>query len=260
MRLLNECQQTLINLSVRTAQTKRELADGLVDDFRSLSTKIRGKNVLIKASTGYPKPPPFTVDITIVKETVKICRESGAKKITIIEGSTALDGARAVASVLGFDKIEGTEFVDADETLITKVNVENKILWDHLYLPKIVLESDFKISIAVLKVEDGKRFYSGVVKNLLGIPPRRIYRGKRPWARGKLHQSLYASVLDLFRAVNFEYGILDATEMLMGMANMGKKQLFGKYYFGTDLINIDRTALSDTGHEAAFAPFAKYLS
>lgn len=250
----------LNHLSVRTVQTIKELAKGLAEDLQSFSSKIRGKSVLIKASTGYPKPPPFTVDIAIVKETISICRELGAKKINIIEGSTALDGARAIANALGFDKIEGAEFVDADDTPITKVHVQNRIRWEYLYLPKIVLESDFKISIAVLKVEDGARFYSGVVKNLLGIPPRRIYRGKRPWARGKMHQSLQASILDLFRTANFDYGILDATLILQGMANIGRKQQFGKYYFGADLIKIDRTALSDTGYEQAFAPFAKYLS
>ena len=248
------------HLSVRTAQTMGELAKGLAEDLQSFSSKIRGKNVLIKASTGYPKPPPFTVDIAMVKETVSICKELSAKKIMIIEGSTALDGAGAIANALGFDKIVGAEFVDADNTPITKVHVQNMVRWEYLYLPKIVVESDFKISIAVLKVEDGARFYSGVVKNLLGIPPRRIYRGKRPWARGKLHQALHASILDLFRTANFDYGILDANLILQGMANMGRKQQFEKYYFGTDLIKIDRTALSDTGNSQAFAPLAKYLA
>jgi len=151
------------------------------------------------------------------------------------------------------------DFIYADYTAITKVPVEKRARWDYLYLPKIVLDSDFRISIAVLKIEDGAKFYSGVVKNLLGMPPRRIYRGKRPWARGKLHQNLHASILDLFKAANFDYGILDATVILQGMANMGKKQQLGKYYFGNDLIKIDRTALSNAGYEQAFAPFTKYL-
>jgi len=238
----------------------KELARGLAEDLQSVSWKIRGKSVLIKTSTGYPKPPPFTVGITIVKETVNTCRELGAKKINIIEGSTALDGARSIANALGFDRIEGAEFIDADNTPITKVHVPNKIRWEYLFLPKIVLESDFKISIAVLKVEDGAKFYSGVVKNLLGMPPKRIYRGKRPWARGKLHQSLHASILDILRTANFDYGILDATQILQGMANIGRKQRFGKYYFGNDLIKIDRAALSDAGYSQAFAPLAKYLA
>ncbi|MBM3896969.1 MAG: DUF362 domain-containing protein [Thaumarchaeota archaeon] len=246
-------------MSVRIAQTRNELAKGLAEDLQSFASKINEKNVLIKASSGYPKPPPFTVDIEIVKETARICRRLGAKKISIIEGSTALDGARTVANTLGFESVEGAEFVDADDTPITKIHLQNRIHWDYLYLPKIVLDSDFRISIAVLKIEDGAKFYSGVIKNLLGMPPRRIYRGKRPWARGKLHQSLHASILDLVRTTNFDYGILDATLMLRGMANMGKKRQFGKYYFGTDLIKIDKTALSNAGYEQAFAPFIKYL-
>lgn len=237
----------------------KELFAAVEEDLQASSPKIMGKSVLIKASIGYPKPPPFSVDIRIVEQVVKICREIGAEKVSIIEGSTALDGSKAIAKALGFDSIEGAEFVDADDTSLVKVEVPNKIRWDYLYLPKMVLDASFKGSVAILKVEDGAKFYSGVVKNLLGIPPRRIYRGKRPWARGKLHQSLSSSILDLFRTANFDYGILDATTILQGMANVGRLHQFGRHYFGTDLIQIDKKALQDSGFASAFASLAKYL-
>ncbi|MBI2126620.1 MAG: DUF362 domain-containing protein [Thaumarchaeota archaeon] len=246
-------------MSVRTARTLDELSAGLSEGFKEFSSKIRGKRVLIKASLGYPKPPPFTVDIRLVKVVASILQKFEAEKINLIEGSTAINGSRPIARMLGFDRIEGVEFVDADDAPISRVRVLNGTLWDHLYLPKILLEADFKISIAVLKVEDGAKFYSGVVKNLLGMPPRRIYRGKRPWARGKLHRSLSSSIIDLFHTANFDYGVLDAKIMLRGMANTGKPHEFGTYYFGRDLLEIDKRALTDSGFQQAFAPLAKHL-
>ena len=246
-------------MSLKTARTLNELSVGLSEDFKAISSKIRGKKVLIKASLGYPKPPPFTVDIKIVGAAANILRKLGAAKINLIEGSTTIDGSRPIAKALSFDRIDGLGFIDADDTPISKIKVPNGILWDYLYLPKILLEADLKVSIAVLKVEDGAKFYSGVVKNLLGMPPRRIYRGKRPWARGKLHQSLSSSIIDLFHAAAFDYGVLDATTMLRGMANIGKPHEFGTYYFGNDLLEIDKRALADAGFQQAFAPLAKHL-
>ncbi len=246
-------------MPVKTARTLDELSAGLSEDFKVFSSKIRGKKVLIKASLGYPKPPPFTVDIRTVKTATSVLQKLGAARINLIEGSTAINGSRPIARMLGFDRIDDAEFIDADDTSISKVKVPNGILWDHLYLPKILLEADFKVSIAVLKVEEGAKFYSGVVKNLLGMPPRRIYRGKRPWARGKLHQSLSSSIIDLFHAANFDYGVLDAKIMLRGMANTGKPHEFGAYYFGNDLLEIDKRALTDAGLLQAFAPLAKHL-
>lgn len=247
-------------MSVSVANNFNELITGLSQDLSSLQSKIKDKKVLIKASTGYPKPPPFSVDIKLVKESVSILRDIGASKISMIEGATTMDGSRLIFNVLGFDRLEGVELVDADDAPLTQAPVPNRIRWDSLYLPRIVIEADFKISLAVLKVEHDGKFYSGVVKNLLGIPPRRIYRGRRPWARGKIHQSLSASVLDLFRVAKFDYGVLDANTLLRGMANTGKTHEFGKYYYGTDLLEIDRKALIDSGFPQAFASFARLLT
>lgn len=140
--------------------------------------KLRpGARVLIKPNFTGAKPPETGAasDPRIAVELAKLALEAGAGRVILAEGIGSHDVT--LSDVRGLEemaRMEGVEVVDLNNAETVEVVVPKPLVVDRFRVPRVVLECDFLINLAKLKVHP-QALFSLAFKNLIGALPGRSY-------------------------------------------------------------------------------------
>jgi uncharacterized protein (DUF362 family) len=216
----------------------------------------KAKRILIKPNFGYPHGPPITVSMPVLKTVVAGLRAVNSHaQVLIVEGVCHRLPADEIMKRLGLER-DGITFLDADQLpLATYRNPHlEPARFYELQAPALLREVDCRISIGACKwtVLNGRPLFSGCVKNLYGLLPRAVYRGRSPHSRGQLHRpDVWSVIEDVWATLGtlFDGGVVDATEVLHSpdwRPDRGRTIKCGQIFWGADLRAVDAAAMART--------------
>jgi len=165
-----------------------EMVKGALDLIGGLKLK-KGAHVVIKPNLFAPYPPPISVDRRVIASVVRLAREAGAGRVTVIEGvsmgtlmkrvNPALSG---VCMRRGFSTIEvmkmlgvkravegaGGEVLGVEDAEKSFVDIKGGMALHRVQFPKVVLEADYFINMPALKTHT-MTMVTLSLKNLQGL-------------------------------------------------------------------------------------------
>jgi len=155
-----------------------------------LTGKIkRGDHVVIKPNLFAPYPPPISVDRRVVASMVKMAREAGAGRVTVIEGvsmGTLMKRVRPslipcamsrgfktseIMKMLGITKAveeAGGEVLGAEDAEKVEVDIRGGLALHRVNYPKVVLDADYFINMPAMKTHT-MTMVTLSIKNLQGL-------------------------------------------------------------------------------------------
>ena len=219
-----------------------------------LSGKIKsGDHAVLKPNLFAPYPPPISVDRRVIASMVKMAREAGANRVTVIEGvsvGTLMKRVRPsltpcgmsrgfktteVMKILGITKAAeeaGGEVLGIEEAEKVAVDIKGGIALHHVNYPKVILEADCFINIPAMKTHT-MTMVTLSIKNLQGILDE---RGRYFSHRDDLHQHM----VDISKIRKPDLVLLDG---LLGMEGMGAGEGGTAVEMGVIMASTDTVAL-----------------
>jgi len=240
----------------------RQEIDGMVrkaiDLAGGLQSKIKkGSHVVLKPNLFAPYPPPISVDRRVVSTMVRLAREAGAKRVTVIEGvsmGTLMKRVRPSATPCGMSRgfktsevmrmlgikreVEeaGGDVIGAEDAEKVEVNIKGGIALHKVNYPKVVLDADCFINIPAMKTHT-MTMVTLSIKNLQGLLDE---RGRYYSHRDDLPQHM----VDISKIRKPDLVLLDG---LLGMEGMGAGEggtavEMGVIMAGYDTVAVDSIA------------------
>jgi len=210
------------------------------------------QRILVKPNLGYPFGPPVTISMTVLDAVIAgLRRASPAAEILVVEGVCHKLSAQEITALLGL-KSEGITFLDADRLPLALYPNPSPSRFREFQAPALLREVDCRISVGACKwtVLNGRPLFSGCIKNLYGLLPREVYRGRSPHSRGQLHRPDVWSVIEEVHATFgplFDGGVVDAGEVLVSpdwRPDRGQKLAVGRVIWGENLREVDQAAMA----------------
>ena len=210
------------------------------------------QRILVKPNLGYPFGPPVTISMTVLDAVISgLRRASPAAEILVVEGVCHKLSAQEITALLGL-KSEGITFLDADRLPLALYPNPSPGRFREFQAPALLREVDCRISVGACKwtVLNGRPLFSGCIKNLYGLLPREVYRGRSPHSRGQLHRPDVWSVIEEVHATFgplFDGGVVDAGEVLVSpdwRPDRGQKLAVGRVIWGENLREVDQAAMA----------------
>ena len=240
----------------------RQEIDGMVrkaiDLAGGLQSKIRkGSHVVLKPNLFAPYPPPISVDRRVISSMVRLAREAGAKRVSVIEGvsmGTLMKRVRPSATPCGMNRgfstaevmrmlgikreVEeaGGEVIGVEDAEKVEVSIQGGIALHRVNYPKVVLDADCFINIPAMKTHT-MTMVTLSIKNLQGLLDE---RGRYYSHRDDLQQHM----VDISKIRKPDLVLLDG---LLGMEGMGAGEggtavEMGVIMAGYDTVAVDSIA------------------
>ena len=230
-----------------------------------LTGKIKlGDHVVIKPNLFAPYPPPISVDRRVVASMVKMAREAGAGRVTVIEGvsmGTLMKRVRPsltpcamsrgfktseVMRMLGITKAveeAGGEVLGAEDAEKVEVDIPGGIALHRVNYPKVVLDADYFINLPAMKTHT-MTMVTLSIKNLQGLLDE---RGRYYSHRDDLQQHM----VDISKIRKPDLVLLDGLLAMEGdgAGEGGKAVEMGVIMAGTDTVALDCIASMCMGIE-----------
>lgn len=170
------------------------------------ATLPAGATLCIKLSCAHNLPYPFSVSRDFVARVVEeIHAVNPSLTILLTEGGVGEEQIALLAKERGFTNIPHAQFVDAEdgEALFVPNPLPTPFQAEGFWLPKHWVEAEAHLLLTTCKLRSHhfQRWYSGGVRNLIGLLPRSRYRlaTSRRNMRSLVHeQGMDAMVADLY--------------------------------------------------------------
>jgi len=235
--------------SVREA-TRR--AVDLLGGMSSIAT--RHGLVVLKPNFCHPMSSSSgaTTSLDLLEELIVETLDLDSRPV-IVESSGIEYNTSSVFRILGVDRLAkkyGVEVLDAENLERTKVDLPNGILFDEIYLPKIVLQADSIVNIPKIKTHV-LTTVTLALKNLMGL--------LLPADRKKLHfYNLEVGLLDVYQALKSMACVADGLVVMEGNGPAyGGKLPLGIVVAGDNLIATDRVCCRIMGIDASEIEYLK---
>jgi len=226
--------------------------------FKAPSAISRAQRVLIKPSAGYPVPYPVTTSRDILSAIIDGIREVSDADILLLEGTPMGDPVRPIYQALGYDfprvlmpDVKDCIWVEVDNPLPKALVVPT------FWVPNVILSSDYLISVAPLKIIDGRGSLS--IMNLLSVLPSSKYVGEMPGGWGTLYSlGIDRVAADLYFTLPFDLGIIEARQKFTGRGDptQGEVEEYGKVFVG-EPYEVDREASAILGLKTEYLDLIK---
>jgi uncharacterized protein (DUF362 family) len=225
-----------------------------VDLIGGLSGRIRpGDHVVLKPNLFAPYPPPISVDRRVIASVVKLAREAGAKRVTVLEGVSVGTLMKRVRPVMtpcgmarGFKTVEvmqmlgvkqaveeaGGEVLGVEDAEKVEVNIEGGMALHQVNYPKVILEADCFINLPAMKTHT-MTMVTLSLKNLQGILDE---KGRYFSHRDDIDQHM----VDISKIRKPDLIILDG---LLAMEGMGAGEAGSPVEMGIIMASADPVAL-----------------
>jgi uncharacterized protein (DUF362 family) len=214
---------------------------------------LRGMRVVLKTNlVGYVPGPPANTNARVVEAVIALCREQGARHVTVAEGAAFSRDSLPVLQRTGLAAVlsgANAPFVDLNYDDLREAPLPGGFtLLRSLSLPVTVLDADCVISLPKMKTHHWASV-SLSMKNLFGVVPGVRYG----WPKNALHQSgIGPMILDMYDALRPQYAIVDG---IVGMEGdgplLGTEVPSGVLVGGQDLVAVDATCARLMGFDPA---------
>lgn len=242
-----------------------------------------GATVMIKPNFTSALPPETGAasDPRIAKELAQLALGAGASKVIIAEGIGA--GNVSMKDVKGLREIsdmKGVEVLDLNDEQTEVVDVSEPLAVERFEIPRVVLECDFLINLAKLKVHP-QAMFSLVMKNLLGALPGRTFRnpaeakrrgyltpiipggGKKIFhdlARDRGPDAMQDAIVDLNTVIPSHLSVIDGLYGMEGKGApvQGRAVKMDLLIAGTDIVAVEAVGAAAMGFDPASIPYLKH--
>ena len=226
--------------------------------FKAPSAISRAQRVLIKPSAGYPVPYPVTTSRDMLSAIIDGIRQVSDADILLLEGTPMGNPVRPVYQTLGYDfprvlmpDVKDCIWVEVDNPLPKALVVPT------FWVPNIILSSDYLISVAPLKIINGRGSLS--IMNLLSVLPSSKYVGETLGGWGALYSlGIDKVAADLYFTLPFDLGIIEARQKFIswGDPTRGELEEYGKVFVG-EPYEVDREASAILGLKTEYLNLIK---
>ena len=203
----------------------------------------RGDIVVVKPNIGWDRTPEQAADTNpeVVAGLVKLCYDTGAKKVKVFD-NPCVDPRRSYkqSGIADAASAAGAEVSFMDERKFKDVPIGGRALkkWP-LYTD--ILEADKIINVPIAKVHSLSTLTLGM-KNWMGV--------MGGW-RGRIHQNLHQSLVDISQVIKPTLIVLDAVRILTGHGPQGGN-LSDVKTLNTVIVGTDQVAVDAYGAETLF--------
>ena len=194
----------------------------------------RARRVLIKPSAGYPVPYPVTTSRDMLSVIIDGIRRVSDADIILLEGTAGGGPVQPIYQALGYNfpriltlDVKDCIWVEVDNPLSKPLAVPT------FWVPNVILSSDYLITVAPLKVSQGRGSLS--LMNLLTLLPSSKYGGADKGGWGDLYQLGIDNVMaDLYFTLPFDLGIIEARQKFVTQDDptTGEVEKCGKVFIG----------------------------
>jgi len=202
--------------------------------FRAPLTISRARRVLIKPCASYPVSYPVTTSRDMLAVIIEGIRKVGDADILLLEGTPGGGPVYPIYQTLGYDfprvltlDVKDCIWVEVDNPLPKPLAIPT------FWVPNVILSSDYLITVAPLKVLNGRSSLS--IMNLLTLLPSIKYRGEASGGWEELYSlGIEKVVADLYFTLPFDLGIIEARQKFIGKDDptQGKIEECGKVFIG----------------------------
>jgi hypothetical protein len=194
----------------------------------------RARRVLIKPSAAYPVPYPVTTSQSMLSTIVEGIRQVSDADILILAGTPGGEPVFPIYQALGYD-FPRVLMLDVRDCLWVEVDnpLPKPLMVPTFWVPNVILSCDYLITVAPLKVIEGKGNLS--ISNLLTVLPSTKYGGGKPWGWEELYElGIDKVVADLYFTLPFDLGIIEARQKFVTQDNpiQGEVEECGQVFVG----------------------------
>ncbi len=202
--------------------------------FKAPPPISQARRILIKPSASYPVPYPVTTSRDTLSAIIGGIREVSDADILLLEGTPGGGPVYPIYQALGYSfprvltlDVKDSIWVEVDNPLPKPLAVPT------FWVPNVILSSDYLITVAPLKVFQGKGSLS--LMNLLSLLPIRKYGGEAPGGWGALYSlGIDRVIADLYFTLPFDLGIIEARQKFISGDDpiRGRVEECGKVFIG----------------------------
>ncbi len=226
--------------------------------FKPPAVVSRARRVLIKPSASYPVPYPVSSSRDLLSTIIRGIRQVSEADILILESTPHGGPVYSIYQSLGYDfprvlmlDVRDCIWVEVDNPLPKPLAVPT------FWVPNVILSSDYLISVAPLKVIQGKPNLT--ISNLLSLLPASKYSGEAGAGWGALAALGMDRVLaDLYFTLPFDLGIVEAKQKFISEGDPvhGKVEEVGQIFTG-EPYEVDLEASTKLGLKADYLDLIK---
>lgn len=199
--------------------TRIAMLDAALKELGGIKAFVKpGQTVVIKPNIGWDKTPDLAANThpDLVGHMVKLCKEAGAKEITVFDHTCHpwdkcydKSGIKTAVEKAGGKMVPGN-----DENFYVEKEIPDAVKLKKPKVHKNILESDVYINMPVLK-HHGGAVVTACLKNVMGLI----------WDRGFFHQNdLQQCITDGLLIRKPDLNILDAYTPMMRNGPVGKDE------------------------------------
>ena len=202
--------------------------------FKAPTAISRARRVLIKPSASYPVSYPVTTSRDMLAVIIEGIRQASDADILLLEGTPGGGPVAPIYKTLGYDfprvltlDVKDCSWVEVENPLPKPLAIPT------FWVPNVILSSDYLITVAPLKVFNGRGSLS--IMNLLTLLPTTKYRGEASGGWGELYSLGIEKILaDLYFTLPFDIGIIEARQKFVGKDDLiqGEIEEYGKVFIG----------------------------
>jgi len=221
-----------------------ELAGGLKSIISQGDTVLLKPNILSVAS------PETAINThpAVVKSVIEYLKQLKAIPV-VAEASgfvASTDDAFEKSGIGIACKSEDVECRSFAKEGFTGIEVQDKEIFEKVYIAKDILSADVVISLPKLKTHVQAK-YTGAVKNFFGAIPQ---SQRKFLHRIGTYESLSAGIVDIYSVVKPDFAIMDAIVSMEGNGpSKGKKNNTGFILASSDCVALDRVACKIIGFD-----------
>ena len=213
--------------------------EGLIFEASKFTFKVppaisRARRVLIKPCASYPVSYPVTTSRRMLAVIIESIRQASDVDILLLEGTPGGEPVSPIYQALGYDfprvltlDVKDCIWVEVDNPLSKPLAIPT------FWVPNVILSCDYLITVAPLKVFNGRGSLS--IMNLLTLLPSSKYRGEASGGWGELYDlGIEKVVADLYFTLPFDLGIIEARQKLVSTDDptQSKIEECGKVFIG----------------------------
>jgi hypothetical protein len=202
--------------------------------FKAPAAIARARRVLIKPSARYPVVYPVTTGRDILATIIRGIRQVSDADILLLEGTARGSSTYQIYQTLGYDfprvlmlDVKDCIWVEVDNPLPKPLAVPT------FWVPNVILSSDYLITVAPLKIFQGKGSLS--IMNMLTLLPSSKYGGEALEGWDALYSlGIDRVITDLYFTLPFDLGIIEARQKFIGSDDpiQGEVEEYGKVFVG----------------------------
>ena len=203
---------------------------------------------MIKPSASYPVSYPITTSRDILSVIIRGIRQVSDADILLLEGTAGGGSIYPIYQALGYDfprvlllDVKDCIWVEVDNPLPKPLAVPT------FWVPNVILSSDYLITVAPLKIFQGRGSLS--IMNTLTLLPSRKYSGEALGGWEVLYSlGIDRVIADLYFTLPFDLGIIEARQKFISSGDpvQGEIEEYGKVFVG-EPYEVDGEALETLG-------------